>query len=304
MKVEALKKERIEDFKDYCRKHKLEVDYTFLHEDEDFKDFEPNEENPTYIITDQRGEIIATASLIIDDYYRKGKMGRFRIFHSEIEGVNCYDMLLQAILKHTEGLDKIFIHIPIENKKLIGFIEGLDFSIERYSYLLIREDSEVPEPNFPEDYEVRSFSPGSDEETWCEVRNISFAKLKGSETPITSEMVVKMISDVDHIEGGAMILYHGERPVGVVRGTTDDSEGSRVMCIGPLAILPEYQGKGLGRSLLRASLNFARGNSYERTILSVNAENERAKALYIQEGFKQVEAVVCYKYDLINNKKP
>jgi mycothiol synthase len=37
---------------------------------------------------------------------------------------------------------------------------------------------------------------------------------------------------------------------------------------------------------------------YKRTILSVNGENERAQALYIQEGFKQVEAVVCYQYFL------
>ncbi|HYF83954.1 MAG TPA: GNAT family N-acetyltransferase [Clostridia bacterium] len=298
MKVEELRKERIEDFKEYCRKHKLEVDDTFLHEDEDFKDFEPNEENPTYIITNQQEQIIATASLIIDDYFRKGKKGRFRIFHSEMEDVNCYKMLLQAILKHTEGLDKIFLHIPIVNKKLIGFIEGLDFNVERYSYLLLREDIEVPESNFPEDYEVRSFILGSDEEAFCEIRNSSFAKLMGSETPRTPEMVAKMMSGVDHIEGGVMILYHREGPVGVVRGVKDDYEGSPIMVIEPLAIIPEYQGKGLGRSLLRASLRFAKEKSYKRTLLSVNAENERAKALYIQEGFKQVEASVCYKYDL------
>lgn len=304
MKVEALGKERIEAFKAYCRKHKQEVDDTFLHEDEDFKDFEPNEENPTYIVTDQQEQIIAVSSLIIDDYYRSGKRGRFRIFHSEMEDVNCYSMLLQAILKHTEDFDMIFVYIPIVNKKLIGFIEGLNFNVERYSCLLLREDLEVPEPNLPGDYEVRSFRAGSDEEAWCKVRNTSFAKLMGCETPFTPEMVVKMMSDVDHIEGGAMILYHKERPVGVVRGTTDDHEGAPVMAIGPLAIMPEYQGKGLGRSLLRASLRFAKEKSYKRIILSVNAENERAKALYIQEGFKEIEVSVCYKYDLINNKKP
>jgi ribosomal protein S18 acetylase RimI-like enzyme len=34
---------------------------------------------------------------------------------------------------------------------------------------------------------------------------------------------------------------------------------------------------------------------FKRTILSVNGENDRAQALYMQEGFKQVEAVVCYQ---------
>ena len=71
-----------------------------------------------------------------------------------------------------------------------------------------------------------------------------------------------------------------------------------MMNIGPLAIQPKYQGQGLGRMLLRASLCFARDKAHTRVIPSVNGENERAKALYIQEGFQQVEAVVCYEYYL------
>jgi mycothiol synthase len=303
MKIEALRKERLEEFKDYCRKHRPEVDDSFLYE-EDLKDFEPNEENPTYIVVGQRGELIAAASLIIDEYNRRGKKGRFRIFHSEIEDLECYNMLMHAILKHTDGLDKLFVYVNLANPKMMELFEGLRFTTDRYSYLLVREDLEVPEFDLPEDYEIRSLRPGSDEAIWCEVRNASFARLRGSETPITPEMVSKMISGEEHIEGGSMILFHKERPVGVVRGSKDEYEDSLIMNIGPLAIIPEYQGESLGRSLLRASLHFAKEQSYKRTILCVNAENERAKALYIQEGFKQVEAVVCYKYDLISNKKP
>ncbi|MNW68105.1 ribosomal-protein-alanine N-acetyltransferase [compost metagenome] len=70
------------------------------------------------------------------------------------------------------------------------------------------------------------------------------------------------------------------------------------MNIGPLALLPEYQGKGLGRVLLRAALHLSKNKGYNRSILCVNAENERAQALYTGEGFKQVEAAACYKYDL------
>lgn len=68
------------------------------------------------------------------------------------------------------------------------------------------------------------------------------------------------------------------------------------MSIGPLAVLPEAQGRGLGRILLRAALWFAGEQSYARTILCVNAENERAQALYIGEGFKQAEALACLAY--------
>lgn len=297
MKVEALKNEKIEEFINYCKKHRMEIDDSFLY-DEDLRDFKPNEDNPTYIVTDNQGELKATASLIMDDYNRRGKKARFRIFHSEIEDIECYKMLIQAILKHTEGLDNIFVFVPLVNKKLMKFIEKLEFTVDRYSFLLAREDLDVPEFGFPEDYAIRPLKAGRDEQIWCDVRNAGFAKLKGSETPITPQMVSKMISGEDNIEDGSMILYHKDRPIGVVRGSKDEYEDLPIMNIGPLAIIPEYQGKGLGRILLRASLNFAKEKSYKRTILCVNAENERAKALYVEEGFKQVEAVVCYKYEI------
>lgn len=298
MKLEALKKEKISEFAEYCRRHRSEIDESFLNE-EDLEKFAPDEENPTCVVTDGQGEIKAAASLIMDDYNRRGRKGRFRIFHSEYEDVKCYDMLLQAILKHTKDIDKVFHFVPMANEKLSKFNEAVGFVADRYSFLLVREDLEVPGFSLPEGYEIRPFTLGRDEETWCQVRNVSFAKLKGNETPVTPEMVARMMTASDNIEGGAMILYHGGKPIGVVKGDLDDYEGSPIVNIGPLAIIPEYQGKGLGRALLRASLNFAKEKGYGRTILCVNAENETAKALYINEGFKQVEAVTCYRYDLV-----
>lgn len=301
MRIEALKYDRIQDFVKYCKIHKMEIDDSFLY-DEDLRDFKPDEENPTYIAVDEDNEIKAAASLIADEYNRRGKKGRFRIFHSEIQNVECYDMLLKAILKYTEGLNKLNIFVPLVNTELMKMMEALNFQIERYSYLLVRDDLEVPDYDLPEGYEIRAFRPGKDEEAWCEVRNSAFANLQGSETPLMPDQVTKMVNADDYIESGLLMLYHNEKPVGVVRGAKDEYEGTPIMNIGPLAIIPQYQGKGLGRILLRASMKFAKDNGYDRTILCVNAENERAKVLYIQEGFRQVEGVACYKYDLTQGR--
>lgn len=179
MKVEALKDERIIDFIGYCNKHRMEIDDSFLY-DEDLRDFKPNNENPTYIITTEQGEIIAAASILMDEYNRRGKKARFRIFHSEIKELEYYNVLKQAILKHTEGLDKVFIFVPEVNKNLIEYVEGLKFNIERYSFLLIREDLEVPDIKIPEDYTIRPLVPGIDDGIWCDVRNAGFATLLGN----------------------------------------------------------------------------------------------------------------------------
>lgn len=297
MKVIALEKQRVDDFVAYCKKHRMEVDDSYLY-DSDLKDFEVSDENPTYLVINHNDEIIGAASLVIDDYHKCGKRARFRIFHSEIEDLQAYQMLLKAILKHTADLDKVFLFIPVVNTKLLEIIQGLKFTLERYAFLLVREDLNVFEVNLPEGYELRAFHPGQDEENWIKVRNAAFATLKGSETPLTTEGVTKLLHDDDYLEGGMMLLFHQGNPVGVIRGADDEYENAPIMNIGPVAVLPEYQRRGLGRILLRAALQFAKEKGYKRTILSVNGENDRAQALYIQEGFKQVEAVACYQYFL------
>lgn len=297
MRVVWLEKERVSDFVSYCQKHRAEVDDSYLY-DFELREFAVDDDNPTYLALNEQDEIVGTTSLVMDDYHKRGKRARFRIFHCETHDIQCYQQLLKAVLKHTTHLDKVFLFIPVVNKKLIEMFEGLKFSVERYAFLLVRENLDVPEVQLPEGYELRPFCPGQDEEHWLKVRNAAFSTLKGSETPLTTEGVKKLVTDDDYLEGGMMVLFDQEKPVGVIRGAHDEYDEAPIMNIGPVAILPEYQGRGLGRSLLRASLRFAKEKGYIRTILSVNGENERAQALYIQEGFNQVEAVVCYQYFL------
>jgi mycothiol synthase len=297
MKVEALKLEQQGDFFEYCKKHRKELDDSFLY-DEDLQNFKVDAENPTYILTDSKGQIKGAASLILDDYHRRGKRARFRIFHCESHDDQNYKRMFEQVLKHTESLDHVFLFVPLLNQKLKDAMEKLRFEVERYTFLLVREDLELREPSIPKGYEIRSYRPGMDEEAWCKVRNAAFSTLKGSETAITPEMVAKLPSESDYLDGGMMILYENDQPVGVVRGSDDEYENSPIMNIGPLAILPEYQGKGLGRTLLRASIKFAKEKGYDRCVLCVNADNEQAKALYLQEGFEQTEGVVCYRYEL------
>jgi mycothiol synthase len=297
MRVVWLEKERVSDFVAYCKKHRSEVDDSYLY-DFELREFAVDDENPTYLALNELDEIIGTASLVMDDYHKRGKRARFRIFHCETQDIQCYQQLLGSVLKHATDLEKVFLFIPVVNKKLIEMIEGLNFSVERYAFLLVREDLDVPDLELADGYELRTFRPGQDEENWLTVRNAAFSTLKGSETPLTTEGVTKLLTDDDYLEGGMMILFHQEKPVGVIRGAQDEYDEAPIMNIGPVAILPEYQGRGLGRSLLRSSLRFAKEKGYKRTILSVNGENDRAQALYIQEGFKQVEAVVCFQYFL------
>jgi mycothiol synthase len=297
MNIEILKQNRINDFINFCKKHRNNLDDSFLY-DEDLEKFEPNNENPTYLLTNDNGNIIGAVSLIIDEYNRRGKKGRFRIMHSEVCEKNDYELMFKAILAHTQGISKFFLFIKEENKKTAEILHALNFQIERYAVLLQREDLDIIPPVFPEDYSLKTFRPGKDENAWCEVRNAGFAKLAGSETPITPDMVSKMLDSNNNLDGGLLILYHKDNPVGVVRASKEYENGETYTFIGPLAVKPEYQHMGLGKNLLRAALDYGKSQEMPKAMLSANADNFRALDLYFKEGFKKIECVICYNYPI------
>lgn len=296
MEAERLLHDNKGDFIAYCLKHRGEVDDSFLY-DSDLADFEPDDENPTFVVRED-GKVIAAASLILNDYHKRGKNGRFRIFHTEKDDASIYPLLLQEFLIYKQILDKIFMFIPLVKQELAEDLERLGFAVDRYSFILVKEITEMPRISFPSGYSIRPFEPGRDEADWCHIRNTAFANLKGSTTPVTTDMVHQMVSKPDYLEGGLMFLQHGDKPVGIIRGSHDEYEGVPAMNIGPVAILPGYQGKGLGKQLLRTALAFAVKMNYKKTVLCVNAENDRAKELYLREGFVQMEGAVAYAYFL------
>jgi mycothiol synthase len=292
MKTERLNMHCTKDFIAYCIKHRNEVDDSFLY-DHHLEKFKADDENPTFVVKDEN-RIIAAASLIMDEYYKNGGSGRFRIFHSEINEIAIYSALLQEVLKEANELKKVSIFIPFVNKELAENIEKLHFTIERYIFLLVNDMKEISEIKLPEGYSIRALE-SSDLKDWCIIRNEAFAQLKGNLAPITPEMVQKNMAQPEYLEGGHMLMLKDDKPVGIIRGENDEYEGTPAMYIGPIAVLPAYQGKGLGRQLLRAALHFADNLEYKKAVLCVNADNEKAKELYLQEGFKQTEGVTAYE---------
>jgi ribosomal protein S18 acetylase RimI-like enzyme len=53
-----------------------------------------------------------------------------------------------------------------------------------------------------------------------------------------------------------------------------------------LAVLPQYRGKGVGKALLRAAEEHARGKGCCRMTLEVQDDNTRARTLYSSFGFE------------------
>jgi mycothiol synthase len=65
-----------------------------------------------------------------------------------------------------------------------------------------------------------------------------------------------------------------------------------------LAVAPEAQGRGIGHLRLSAGLQPLRDRGTEMAILSVDAENQAAIALYRKAGFRFEHLDTCYSLDL------
>jgi mycothiol synthase len=300
MRIEYLQKEMLPAFIKYCQKHLTEHDESFI-QLEDLRDFVPDEDNPTYILLNDSGIITGAASLMLEPRLRTLHKGRFRIFHTMIPSVETYGMMLDALMKHTEGIDLVYLFIPEEKIDMSHILTNLGFGIERFSWHLRKEGDAIAAPVFPDGMSLRPLRPNQDEAVWCDIVNASFAHLAGH-TKSTPDRIKKEMTSETVLPGGMQILWKKDQPIGLICIDTEIENGEKLVSLGPIAILPEYQGMGLGRNLVRAGICFGKSKGFLSTELSVNAENSKAANLYLSEGFKKTQVAVCYN-KAINQQK-
>lgn len=89
-------------------------------------------------------------------------------------------------------------------------------------------------------------------------------------------------------EGGQQAMFVAEVDgewQGMVLGHAPD--GGRVTCdLASMWVAPELRGSEAGRALVEAVLGWAGESGFERVVLWVTEENERAQRLYVSCGFE------------------
>lgn len=89
---------------------------------------------------------------------------------------------------------------------------------------------------------------------------------------------------------------------GKIIGVCNVNFESEDISIFGLGIATEYQGKGLGRSMLQSLLNQLLTEDHKSINLEVNSENSRAYNLYISSGFKIKTQFDYYRINTLNMK--
>lgn len=293
MKAVELDAARLGDFKAFCVASRDKVDGSYL-SDEDLQGFIAGEADPTYVLLGCDGSIAGAGSLMLTRKALAASKARLRILWCPKGEEKDYSCLLAALFRNSAGIDSAYLFAPLEDAHLSGILDALGFNVERNVYSLMRDAALPPgKVLLPPGFAIRPFALGADEDEWCRIRNAAFATVKGNEAPQSPADIVQMGSSADRIDGAMLVLEESGRAVAVARGSRDELEGNPVMNIGPIAVMPERQGMGLGRALLRSLVSLASQKGFSVTTLSVNADNETALRLYISEGFTKLRCFAC-----------
>lgn len=293
MKIIELTDELIPQFSEYFRRYSHEQDVSFP----PLEDYKTGKEETVYLLTDEYNNIAGAAALMLHKNYREAGAGRFRILHCVVKSPEYYMMLMNEILKHTAGLDYIYCFIEDKQEQTRGVWEEIGFKIKRYSWVLKRNVKESVPPDFPEGFTLRNFRFGADEEAFCGIINESFDGMQGH-TKLYPEKIAELKKEPSYLDDGLKILWHKDKAIGTIALIKEREYDENIVFIESVGLLNEYQGRGLGKCLIRSALEYGRKNGYVRAMLSVNAENERAADMYINEGFQKEALIICYSYEI------
>ncbi|MBE8596708.1 GNAT family N-acetyltransferase [Xenorhabdus sp. BG5] len=88
--------------------------------------------------------------------------------------------------------------------------------------------------------------------------------------------------DIDEYDDIALhvVVFDGEKPIGVLRGIQKDNN---ILKVGRVAVLRHYRGQGIGRKVMEFIKDFGRKNNIETIILSAQCH---AQPFYESLGYQ------------------
>ncbi|MCH4889312.1 GNAT family N-acetyltransferase [Acidaminobacter sp. JC074] len=269
--IKKLTEDLLDDFKDFIRQHPIKMDDYFTC-DKALNDFNI-EDNISYLRY-ENNQIIGLMTIM------KAYDVRLRYAYALDDDLKD----LHEACKSEVSSYKVFLE---DDSDMLDIFLDLGLTVERKVYALRRKVGDIEVPSLASSYRLEELKIPDDVETFTNIRNTAFVNLKGSRKRAPEEYLEGFQSEA-YFKEGTLMLYHEDKPVAVIKGAYEDD----IIFVGPIAVDPSYQGKGLGRYLL-SSLIHASNNIKRDLELSVNADNEHALKLYTDLGFYVEKKVIA-----------
>jgi|SRR5579875_367371 len=131
---------------------------------------------------------------------------------------------------------------------------------------------------------TRPFRVGQDEEAWLEVNNRAFAR-HPEQGGWTIETLKARESQPWFDPDGFLLHEEGGRLAGFCWTKVHRSNNEPVGEIYVIAVSPDFSGRGLGRQLALAGLDYLSAKNINEAMLYVDSTNARAIKMYVGLGF-------------------
>jgi mycothiol synthase len=170
----------------------------------------------------------------------------------------------------------------IANLTALGF-KKFDWSIIRFEKDL---NQELPAPELPDGFSIRPLRGDEEVESYVKLHQLVF-----SSKEMTVAWRMRMLKHPSYIpETDLVVVDAANNVVGFCVGWLWREVGQ----IEPLGIHPAYQGVGLGRALELSALQALRDKGARFIHVDHVSNNEKAIALSLKMGFKQINHAVRY----------
>jgi mycothiol synthase len=271
-----------------------------------------NLETDYRVIVNEEDEAVAVMSLTTIDPFVENHI-HFRI-HPDYEGIGLEETLYDWA--ESRALENIKL-APADAKVVVGdwlnevdtvgnaFIEARGFEhVREFTKMKIDlENTDIPEPVFPANITIDTYSQINDLEAWTEAFNISFRDHWGhvdalldeaqhwlETTPYVDTDYFFLAMDGDKIAGMSLCLMH----------LTEDMNAGYIETVG---VLPEYRRQGIALNLLRYSFRELKAVGRKRAVLDVDADSlTGATRLYEKAGMHVVRKNYAWEKTLRDGK--
>ncbi|MBB3126127.1 ribosomal protein S18 acetylase RimI-like enzyme [Paenibacillus rhizosphaerae] len=144
---------------------------------------------------------------------------------------------------------------------------------------------------------MSEFSPAELTDLWNE-------GFKGYSVPITMsmDMLLKRSADQGLSLAHSIVGCVDGVPVGFVMNGLRMNEGVKTAWNGGTGIIPDYRGKGIGKLLIKASLELYKAEGAEAALLEALSDNKPAISLYERMGYEVIDELFFYECTSLNDE--
>ena len=168
--------------------------------------------------------------------------------------------------------------------------------IRKFWEMKLDDPTSVPDPGLSSEFQLRHFRDG-DEERLRFIQNLSFSRHWGY-SPNSSEDVHYKVRMGLFTFDDILLVLDGNTTIGFNWTRLEHGDQATQGWIGMMGAHPEYRGKGLGTSIMRAGVQYLRNSGASRIDLTVDSLNPSAHRIYRAGGFRRRAVTVWYEREL------